>query len=95
MLTICEDCGETFCDEETVVPGLMVVWVDARDLDLDLDLLRARFWDGLVVDQLDRLSDLSHNEGFLCGRHVVCVCLCVIMWFGMCLDVFLVWDEMC
>lgn len=91
MLTIGEDCGEALGDEEAVVPGLMIVWVYTRDLDLDLDLLGAGLWDGLVVDELDWLSDLSHNEGFLCGRHAVCLLLCVIVWFGMCLCVFLTW----
>lgn len=80
MLTIGEDCGEIFGDEEAVVPGFVVVWVDARDLDLDLDLLGARLWDGLVVDELDWLSDLSHDEGFLCSsRHAGCLCLRVII----------------
>lgn len=92
MLTMCEDCREIFGDEKAVVPGFVIVWVDARDLDLDLDLLGARFRDDLVVDELDWLSDLSHNEGFLCSRrHVICVYLCVIIWFGMCLGVFLNW----
>lgn len=89
VLTIGEDCGEALGDEEAVVPGLVVVRVDARDLDLDLDLLGAGFWDGLVVDELDWLSNLSHDEGFLCGRHAVCLYLCVIVWFGTCFCVCL------
>lgn len=38
MLTIREDCGEIFCDEQTPVTGLLVVWVDTRDLDLDYSI---------------------------------------------------------
>lgn len=91
MLTIGEDRWKTLGDEEAVVPGLVVVGVDARDLDLDLYLLGAGFWDGLVVDELDRLSKLSHNEGFLCGRHGVYLYLGVIVWFSMCLCVSLSW----
>lgn len=95
MLTIGEDCWEVVGDEETVVAGLVVVGVDARDLDLDLYLLRGGLRDGPVVDELDWFPKLSHNEGFLCRRHVVCLYLSVNICFGVYVCTFSgVGDEM-
>jgi len=66
-----------------MVPGLLVMWVDACDLDLDLDLFGAGFWDGMAVDELDWLSNLRNDEYFL-RRHAVCFYMCVTILFGMC-----------
>jgi hypothetical protein len=55
------------CDEEPSVPSLLVVWIQTRSCDFDLDLVLC--WCGnLSVSSGERFANLIHDESGL--RHI-------------------------